>query len=69
MSYTAKELFGDFSDNEGFSDDEAGPMSSEGKQLFKKLSEQKCNINKNNTFSMNNSKSNKGNKDYKIMYF
>ncbi|KAJ6222267.1 hypothetical protein RDWZM_000812 [Blomia tropicalis] len=59
MSYTAKELFGDFSDNEGFSDDEAGPMSSEGKQLFKKLSEQKCNINKNNTFSMNNSKSNK----------
>lgn len=36
MSYSMEDLFGDFSDNDGFSEDEG--MSHKGKQLFKKLS-------------------------------
>lgn len=35
MSFNAHDLFGDFSDNEGFSDEE---FSNNGKQISKKLS-------------------------------
>ena len=43
MGFTSEDLFGDFSDLEGFSDDES--FSAKGRQLYKKLSTSESKYN------------------------